>query len=228
LRTNSISILDVQQWNDTFAREFDIDAYYTRASVLVRWVTQRRMRVIKKLVKAEPDNRILEVGCGGGHILRMFAENQLVGVDVSGEMIRKSQRNLRDYDVTLHRGELAELRFPRDSFDRIICSEVLEHVVEPESLIAEMARILAPHGRMVVTVPNDTWIDTIKAIVRRSGLRYIPPFRNISWGGDQYHLHSWTQQRIRDELSRHLHIETLSTIPFRAVPLHFALACRVK
>lgn len=225
MRADSITIADVQRWNDTFAREFDIDAYYSEASVLVRWVTKRRMRTIKKLVDASPGSRILEVGCGGGHLLRMFPENELVGIDVSGEMIRKSERNLQNYNVTLRRGELCDLALPKQGFDRIICSEVLEHVVNPSALIAALADLLAPQGRLVVTVPNDAWIDPIKAIIRWTGLRHVPPFRKITWGGDKYHLHTWTKEEMLAELSQHFLVERVALIPFAAVPLHFAFTC---
>ncbi len=228
MRTDSVSIDDVQKWNDTFALQFDIDDYYSKASVLVRWVTKLRLRAIKTLVGANPHDRILEVGCGGGHILRMFPENNLVGVDVSGEMIQKSERNLRDYNVTLLRGELHQVDLPRDGFDRVICSEVLEHVVDPGALIATMARLVAPDGKLVVTVPNDAWIDGIKAIVRKTGLQFIPPFRNITWGGDQYHLHQWTKREMIADLAKHFSVERVAVAPFAAIPLHYAFACKLR
>jgi len=225
MRSGSVTIKDVEAWNDTFAREHDIDAYYTEASVLVRWVTQNRLQRIRRMIDAIPSDRILEVGCGGGHILRMFPENELTGVDVSGEMIAKASRNLRGLDVTLRRGELHEVDLPPKRLDRIICSEVLEHVVDPASVIAEMAKLLAPGGRIVITIPNDRWIDAIKAMIRKSGLSHIPPFRRISWGGDHYHLHAWTREEMIAGLGKHFRSIRAESGPVPGLPLYHAFAC---
>lgn len=51
----------------------------------------------------------------------------------------------------MHQGEV--LPFADASFDRIVASEVLEHVVRPEAAIAEISRVLAPGEIAVVTVP---------------------------------------------------------------------------
>lgn len=228
MRTDALTILDVRRWNDTFAREYDIDEYYTRASALVRLVTRRRLRYIREMANVQPDQRVLEVGCGGGHVLRMFPDNELVGVDVSGEMIQKARRNLKGCRVGLLRGEVADLDLPAAGFDRIICSEVLEHVVDPEALIREMRNLLAPTGRIVITIPNDRLIDGLKAAIRGCGLCHVPPFRRITWGGDHYHLHSWTAGRMRELLSDYFRVEEPAHVPWRMLPLHFCFAATAR
>lgn len=59
-------------------------------------------------------------------------------------------------------GSALSLPFPADAFDGIICTEVLEHVPEPEQALREMYRVLRDGGRLYVTVPM-TW-----------GLHYVP------------------------------------------------------
>jgi SAM-dependent methyltransferase len=51
------------------------------------------------------------------------------------------------------RGDATRLPFPDGSFDRIIAAEVLEHIVDDEAALAELARVLKPGGTMAVTVP---------------------------------------------------------------------------
>ena len=87
----AISIGDVEQWNDTFAREHDIDDYYARSGSLIRWVERSRLAAISAMVAAEANDSVLEVGCGGGHVLRLFPHANLTGVDVSGEMLAKAR-----------------------------------------------------------------------------------------------------------------------------------------
>ncbi|MGD2111132.1 MAG: class I SAM-dependent methyltransferase [Phycisphaerae bacterium] len=221
----ALTIDDVERWNDTFAQEHDIDDYYRRSGFLIRFVEQRRLACIRKMVAACPGDRILEVGCGGGHVLQLFPDSELTGVDVSGEMLRKARRNLEGYRVVLLKGELDELDLPAGSFDRVVCSEVLEHVVDPAEMLRQIDRVLRPRGRAVMTFPNDRLVNGIKHLVRRSGLRFVPPFRRVSWGGDRYHLHVWSTAQMRALLSRHWEIRQERFAPSRLLPIRCCFQC---
>ncbi len=225
MQTSPLTITDVERWNDTFARDHDIDEYYARSGMLIRWIERRRLADIRTMLDVLPDDKVLEVGCGGGHVLRMFPENELVGTDVSGEMIRKARKNLQGFRVKLHKGELDELNLPRASLGRMICTEVLEHVVDPDRLLSQMAALLTPGGRIVITLPNDRLIERIKSFIYRSGLRHLPPFRRISWGGDRYHLHAWTAREMIALLSSHFSILEKRAIPAPILPIRYAFAC---
>ena len=225
MQTIPIGISDVEAWNDEFARTNDIDDYYRRSGVLIRLVERSRLACIRRLLAAEPSHRILEIGCGGGHVLQLFRDNALVGTDVSGEMIRKARRNLRGFRVELLKGELDELDLPTGGFDRIVCTEVLEHVIEPQRLLAEAARLLSPDGRMVVTLPNDLVIHRVKSAIFRSGLSRLPVFRRISWGGDKYHLHVWSADEMHDLLSRHFVVRRTVPVPNRLLPIRYCFEC---
>jgi SAM-dependent methyltransferase len=78
---------DVEARNEAFAREHDIDDYYANSSVFIRWIEGRRLNAICRMTAARPGQELLEVGCGGGHVLRLFPEAQSTGVDVSGRML---------------------------------------------------------------------------------------------------------------------------------------------
>jgi SAM-dependent methyltransferase len=216
--------VSVEQWNDAFAREHDIDQYYGAASPLIRWIENSRLRLIREMLQPGPGHRILEVGCGGGHVLRMFPQCILTGVDVSGEMIAKARRNLDGYPVRLLKGELGELDLPEGGFDRIVCSEVLEHVVHPEELVESMGRLLAPGGRAVITIPNDALIHRIKLLIRTAKLDLLPPLRRIAWGGDQYHLHVWKIAEMRSLLGRFFAVRKVRCAPSRALPIRACFA----
>ena len=221
----ALPVSDVERWNDTFAREHDIDDYYARSGRLIRWVEQRRLAAIAAMVSARPEDRILEVGCGGGHILQLFPDSQLTGVDVSGEMLHKARRNLDGYNVELLKGELDELNLPQQSFDKIICSEVLEHVVSPVQILKGIRRLVRPNGRVVITFPNDHLVNGIKTLIRWSGLTILPPFRRISWGGDHYHLHVWRVNEMRTLLSQFFDVEEDRYAPNRLIPIRCCFRC---
>lgn len=225
IRTDCPTAAEVEQWNDVFAREHDIEKYYDSSSFLIRWIERCRLNLIQNLTAAERNDRILEVGCGGGHVLRLFPDAELTGVDVSGEMIRKSHRNLLGYRARLLKGELRELDLPDESFDRIICTEVLEHVVDPVEILQQIRRLVRPDGRAVITFPNDRLINGVKRCIHKCKLTILPPFRSISWGGDRYHLHIWRIREMHELLSRHFHVETVRFAPMRFLPIRCCFLC---
>ena len=215
----------VAQANDELALAHDIDDYYARSSAVIRWIERRRLALIAELLEVEPGQRVLEVGCGGGHVLRLFPEAELVGVDVSAVMLGKAKKNLARHHVTLLRGELSELDLPTASFDRLICTEVLEHVVDPRALLAQMRRLLRPTGIAVITLPNDPLIIRLKNAVRRLGLHRVPPLGRVAWGGDKYHLHLWELEQMRELLRPHFTLTAERFAPLAVLPIRCCFRC---
>ncbi len=212
-------MIDAEALNDRLAREHSIDDYYARSPRAVRWVEERRLRIIAEMAAVRAGMRVVEIGSGGGHVLRLFPQAHLVAVDVSGVYLETARKNLAGYDVELHKGRIEDLAFPRASFDRVICSEVLEHVEDPSVIVAEIARLVAPGGRAIITVPNDPLIFAIK--------RWMNPLRrDVEWGGARYHLHAWRPREIRALLARHLRVDVQRGAPFDRLPIRACFLCR--
>lgn len=226
-QTPYIGTLDVEAHYDNFARKHDIDDYYARANFLIRYVEQARLRCIKRMIAATPEDTILEVGCGGGHVLQLFPQSQLTGLDVSGCMLEKARKNLQGYQVKLLKGEIHNLGLPDNTFDKIVCTEVLEHVESPEKILHEIARVLKPDGTAVITLPNDNLIHRIQKMIRFSGLARLPLFERIVWGGDEYHLHLWKVSEMRAMLSRHLTLLKQQSVPVSLMPIRYCFECTV-
>ncbi len=216
---------EVERYNDEFARKHDINAYYEQSGVLIRAIEQRRLDIIRKMMAARAGDRILEVGCGGGHVLRQFPEAKLTGVDVSGEMLAKAKRNLAGYDVSLLKGDIGKLELDDESFDGIVCTEVLEHVIEPEHILENIRRLARRSARVVITFPNDHLINGIKDAIRAVRLTALPPFRRIAWGGDHYHLHVWTVKEMRELLGRYFTVQEQAFAPSAALPIRACFKC---
>ncbi|MBI1826547.1 MAG: class I SAM-dependent methyltransferase [Planctomycetes bacterium] len=219
---------DVRALNDKLALRHDIDAYYAESNFAIRWIEAARLRWIAATANVQPGERVLEVGCGGGHILKMFPQAELTGVDVSGRMLEKSRRNLSGFRVNLLQGELEEVRLPAESFDVIVCSEVLEHVVDPDEMLRSMRRLLRPTGRAIITIPNDHLIESLKRTIVQTGLSHLPMFRRISWGGDEFHLHRWTLAEASELISREFAIHRCVAIPSRFLSIRRGFQCHGK
>jgi 2-polyprenyl-3-methyl-5-hydroxy-6-metoxy-1,4-benzoquinol methylase len=219
--------IDVEALNDRLALEHPIDDYYERSPWPIRLVERRRLAIISDFVGDPLGLEIAEVGSGGGHVLRMFPTGRLTAIDVSDIYLENARRNLAGYDVRFLKGEVDKMELPPASFDRVICTEVLEHVVDPDAVLAAIARLLRPDGVAIVTVPNDPLILRVKALIRRTPARWLLG-RRMNWGGDEYHLHRWTPDEFESVLTRHLDVVARRSAPLGPLPLRACFRCVVK
>ncbi|HLK12254.1 MAG TPA: methyltransferase domain-containing protein [Candidatus Binatia bacterium] len=215
---------DVGALNDRFAREHPIDDYYAHAFLPIRFIERRRLAIIRQIIGEAAGLELCEVGSGGGHVLRMFPRARLTAVDVSEVFLETARRNLAGYDVRFLRGELDQVGLPAASFDRFICTEVLEHAFDPERILAAMARLLKPGGVAAITVPNEPLIIRLKAMIRRTPVGWLMRDR-IEWGGDVYHLHRWTPDECQRLLERHFRVTARRGAPFDAFPIRACFRC---
>jgi ubiquinone/menaquinone biosynthesis C-methylase UbiE len=106
------------------------------------------------LVTVAEGTSVLDVGCGTGVHLEAFADAgaRCVGLDLSPSMLDVARRRLGDR-VELHLGDATSLSFADASFDLVISSLFL-HELDPDArraALAEMVRVTAPTGRIVIT-----------------------------------------------------------------------------
>jgi SAM-dependent methyltransferase len=102
--------------------------------------------VALELVAPAPGERVLEIGFGGGALLRMMRARgaEVAGVDVSEAMVRR----LRGFDVQVASAE--RLPFPGSAFDAAVSLNSLYFWPDPEAAFREIARALRPGGRQVI------------------------------------------------------------------------------
>jgi ubiquinone/menaquinone biosynthesis C-methylase UbiE len=101
----------------------------------------------------QPDDRFLDVGCGTGAAVRAAAGivEHAVGVDLAPKMVERAKElapELPRADFVV--GDSEQLPFPDGAFTALLCSSSFHHYPEPRRALAEMARVLAPGGRLVL------------------------------------------------------------------------------
>lgn len=101
-------------------------------------------------------SHILDVGCGAGRmgaVLKARPEKPLVaGIEMDPEAARLARLSLDD--VVEGNIEAGDLPYEDDSFDCIICADVLEHLVDPLPVLNKLKRCLKPEGTLVASIPN--------------------------------------------------------------------------
>jgi SAM-dependent methyltransferase len=120
------------------------------------WWYRGRRRMIRSLIEAlgaRPGAQMLDVGCGTGANLTLLAELgfvDVIGVDLSEDAIRWC---CEKGHASVERGDLCDLPFPEAHFDFVLAIDILEHVTDEITAIAELRRVLRPGGTLLVTVP---------------------------------------------------------------------------
>ena len=101
-----------------------------------------------------PSGSVLEVGCGLGHLLGWLTGSyQLFGADINAWALAQSRRNVPQGNFVLLSAEDLGA-FQDKSFQIVIAKHVVEHLPDPERAIAEMSRVLAPGGLLLLATPN--------------------------------------------------------------------------
>ncbi len=159
-------------------------ARYATTSRLYQWHTHAfHERVAEWAQRAAPAT-MLDAGCGEGFGTGFLADRMpgttVEGIDVSPGAIAYATERFGER-VEYQVGSVYELPYPDDSFDLVLCSEVLEHLDRPEDAVRECARVARKH--VLLTVPLEPYFDALNKIARRVGV-----------GGDPGHVNFWTRE----------------------------------
>ncbi|MBI1880617.1 MAG: methyltransferase domain-containing protein [Chloroflexi bacterium] len=221
------------QWNEAMAHKYDPEAYHLRSNFLIRWIERRRVKTILKFLNTDYQDHVLEIGCGAGNILEQIPSKRLHGIDLSTFLTKKSQHRLASYQAILALSNAEQLPFADGRFRKLVCSEVLEHVSNPRRVICEMARVATTDAVLVISVPNEAWIDYVKGIIRRLGLgRWLlkggeGAYNSPTQMTDEWHLHSFDLLLLYEIIKNILVIRQTQAIPFSFLPLRYVARCQL-
>jgi SAM-dependent methyltransferase len=137
---------------------------------LMSWSHKRRFQIALELARQFQGKRILDYGCGDGTFLAMLmsepsAPAEAVGAELYEEDVNECANRL---------GRIAGLKFTmidrlpkQDQFDAIYCMEVLEHTVNVPAVLHRMNDLLAPRGKLLISVPVETGLPLLLKQVAR-------------------------------------------------------------
>lgn len=167
-----------------------------------------RIALIKRHVGG-PGRRILDLGCRDGALTRAYLDgNEIVGVDADRVALGEAAK----LGIETQWADLDQpLELPAETFDAVVAGELLEHLRDPQQLVAEIRRVLRPGGTFVASVPN--------AYRLKNRLRFL--------GGrapehDPTHLQMFSPADVRALLAG-FEAPELHLVAGRLVPLHAGL-----
>jgi ubiquinone/menaquinone biosynthesis C-methylase UbiE len=134
------------QWSETYGRDY-----------AARWLHEMQTAALAALA-LNPDDVLLDLACGTGAAVRDAAPNvrRAVGFDLSSGMIDQARARAKHMDnVEFRQGDVSgPLPFAAGEFTAIVCTTAFHHFPRPRDTTAEMARVLAPGGRLVIADAN--------------------------------------------------------------------------
>src|SRR3954452_18832811 len=121
-------------------------------------ITEKTIR----LMDLRPGERVRDLGCGSGWATRLLARlvsdgpegfGQVVGVDVSDEMIRQARAASKDFENILYVwGSAQQIPWEENFFDKMLSVESFYYYPYQDRALAELFRVMAPRGRMFILI----------------------------------------------------------------------------
>jgi SAM-dependent methyltransferase len=160
-----------------------------------RWSSMRGQARLDLLERISPDARsILEFGCGEaplGAALKARQKCRVVGIELDHRAAAIARKRIDD----VYEGDVREIvSLMHERFDWIVGGDIVEHLDEPWSFLAELRRISAPGGRLLLSLPNLANASIIGDLLRG---RFDYVYMGLTCAG---HLRFFTRQSIEEML----------------------------
>ena len=175
-------------WDTRLAESWDVRHWPAKNALIARLTS--------------PDDRILDIACGNGGILKHLAScgySRLEGLEIS----RYAVERLRSEGLTMHLGSIPVLPLPDATYDVVIASQVLEHIIRRNRFASEISRVLRVGGRAFIFVPNDC----------------LGPI------DEPEHVAIYTAKSLRAFLDRHFAVESIQVIRDPNFSMSVLFAC---
>ncbi|RNL79539.1 class I SAM-dependent methyltransferase [Nocardioides marmorisolisilvae] len=150
----------------------------------------------------KPGDRVIDMGCGAGrHAFEMYRRGaDVVAFDQDADELanvlelfgamKEAGEVPAGAAADIKEGTALALPFADGEFDRVVCSEVLEHIWEDVTAIKELIRVLRPGGTMAITVPR--WLPEV------INWRLSPEYHNAEGG----HIRIYTDHELVDKVTK--------------------------
>jgi len=184
--------------------------YYQRGidkNILQRLWHTGKLNSVLSMIKNKPET-ILDIGCASGWFLSKIADKYLeancFGIDVYNKAIQYGKKHYKN--LHLRRGNAHKLPYKSKSFDLILCTEVLEHVENPDIVLKEMRRVLKPNGLSLIEMDSGNllfklvwywWNDMRKGVWKDA------------------HLHEFDSKKLEKIIKKEFCIDKKKTFNFK-------------
>jgi len=180
-----------------YSRRGNLQKYRSR-NPLQRFLIWYFHRRVGELVVGSGASTILDVGCGEGftieRLLKMDGHLPIQGLDSDLPALLQAKEGCPQ--SLFQMGDIRWLPFAAESFELVLCLEVLEHLPDPLTALQELGRISSRH--CLISVPNEPFF-MLANFLRGKNIR--------ARGNDPEHLHNWTAAQFIGMVGDHFQVE---------------------
>lgn len=158
---------------------------HSSSNPIQQWLIGRfNAQLIRCLHACGNITSIFDVGCGEGFSLAMIKKSgsraALSGIDYSDDALALGRKQFPD--LNLKKGDIYALDAADRSIDLVLCTEVLEHLVKPETALSEIVRVSRRY--VLVSVPHEPWFMLANFL----RVKYV-----TRWGNHPEHINHWSR-----------------------------------
>jgi 2-polyprenyl-3-methyl-5-hydroxy-6-metoxy-1,4-benzoquinol methylase len=154
------------------------DIYKTSKFSTPKRIHNLRFQHLTTLMKDVSNKKILDAGCGEGYFLSKIQSKKKSGIELSEKRVSLAKKLYPELNIQV--ADLKQLPFNDNSFDVIICSEVLEHVSNFKQALKEFKRCIKPDGCIILSFPNEPMVGLGRLIIRRFPIHEVDHINSIS------------------------------------------------
>jgi len=165
----------IQTQKEYYNKSYQKGTYkvYTNQDNLRKKLNEKRYLEIEKY---NPKGNLLDIGCASGFFLDVATKYGLsiFGVELSEEAVKIARLKNKN----IFHGTLEAAKYNNSFFDIVTIYDIIEHVVDPNSMMKEVSRIIKPGGLIVITTPDtNSW----HAKIMRKNWGFIIPLEHLCY-----------------------------------------------
>ncbi len=153
-------------------------------------------------IKLLKPKSLLDVGAGEGFTLEKIRQsaicNKLEGIEYMDEAIAIGKKE--NPKITIKKGDIYALPYKANQFEAVVCTEVLEHLEDPEKALKELKRVASKY--VILSVPNEP-LFTIQRFLRGKNMAKL--------GDHPEHIQHWSANKFQEFVKKQLTIKSVKT-----------------
>lgn len=184
---------------------------YTSKNILKRkMVDNLNKKILDEIQKIAKENtnrkiKLLDVGCGEGFITNLIYDNidnvEICGIEYTKEAVDIAKK--LNSNIKFEQGNIYDIHYESNTFDIVLCTEVLEHLEHPDRALVELKRVSKKH--IILSVPHEPWFCLGNLLV----------LKNVSRLGNPIdHINHWTHTKFNKFIEMNLGKEFQSKLSF--------------
>lgn len=194
---------------------------------------KRRARLILTSLDIKDTDKVLDAGGGDGYYSKLVFELSQANIDLydfDENALNSARTNLKGKNIKISQGSVHQIPFPDNTFDKIILTEVMEHVPEESKAFDELYRVLKPGGLIAITVPNHNFpffwdpLNWIMQNIFNHPIKHSP-FEDFFAGIWYGHIRLYKVDELRKKLGEHkFNVLDLQAVTHYSLPFqHYIL-----